>query len=441
MIKRDKVVCKFGGTSMATKKSISNIIQIIKSDPARKFVVVSAPGKRYSDDIKVTDMLYECFALKQKEGNCKAPFKLIKQRYIDLISDLELDYDLSDEFDDIEDKINKSETPDYAASRGEYLAAKIMAKLLGFDFCESADIIKFDEKGVYLSELSDDLINDKLKESAGAVIPGFYGAKPDGSIKTFTRGGSDITGSIIASGVAADIYENWTDVNGFMTADPRIVDNPIGINILTYDELRELSYMGANVLHPNCTFPLRKRSIPINIKNTFNTEHKGTMIVANSDNLEHRTVTGIAGRKGYTTFFIKKNLMNNEIGFGRRVLSVIEELGISFEHMPTGIDTMSLVIADEELQNGKTQKVVENIKKALQPDYLEVTGGLALIAIVGNGMIRHIGTAARICKSLSMNNINIRMIDQGSSEINVIIGVDESDYKESIKSIYSEFFH
>ncbi|MGI6213354.1 MAG: aspartate kinase [Christensenellales bacterium] len=439
MNKQEVIVCKFGGTSMATKDAILNVKKIISLNPARRFVVVSAPGKRYDGDIKVTDLLYACFEQKQASGSCGQAFYKVRERFDSLLADLGLDIDLSPYYKEIEEGINRSASADYAASRGEYLAAIVMAAVLGYKFCDSAQLIEFDEKGRYASEATIEKAEKELKAQCRVVIPGFYGAKPNGEITTFSRGGSDITGAIIAKAVQADVYENWTDVNGFMTADPRIVKDPLRINALTYDELRELSYMGANVLHPLSTFPVKEKNIPINIKNTFDIEDTGTFIVPNFAKVEERTVTGIAGKRGYHTIFIKKSMMNDEIGFGRKALSVLEDLGISFEHLPTGIDTMSIIIENSQLK-GKEQKVVDKLQEVLRPDYIELTSGLALIAIVGRGMIKRTGTAARVCKALADNDINIRMIDQGSSELNIIIGVSEKDCEEAIRALYNEFF-
>lgn len=436
---REIVVCKFGGTSMASRDAILNVKKIIQSDSARKFVVVSAPGKRFGGDIKVTDLLYKCYADKQESGTCKESFIKVRERFDTLIADLGLDLDLSVYYQEIRNGIDASMTADYAASRGEYLAAIVMAAVLNFEFCDAANLIVFDNKGKYQASDTLKRVSDALAGKSNIVIPGFYGAQPDGKIATFSRGGSDISGAIIAGAIQADVYENWTDVNGFMTADPRIVDNPFRINTLTYDELRELSYMGADVLHPLSTFPVKEKNIPINIKNTFDIEDDGTFIVPSFAKVEERTVTGIAGKKGYHIIYIKKSMMNEEIGFGRKALGVLEELGIAFEHIPTGIDTLSIIIESSQLK-GREQAVVSSMQDTLHPDYIELTSGLALIAIVGKGMIRRKGTAAKVCVALAEADINIRMIDQGSGELNIIIGVSEKDLENAIRAIYNKFF-
>ena len=433
-------VCKFGGTSMATADSILKVKQIIESDKSRRFVIVSAPGKRYSGDEKITDLLYACYQEKQVSGECSVYFNKIRERFISLVNDLGLDFDIVPYLDEVEQKIIESSSPDYAASRGEFLSAVLMSKVLKMEFVDSADIIKFTAKGVFDSEFTNDLVSKRLSFFNGAVIPGFYGTLPDNTIKTFTRGGSDFTGAIVARAVEADIYENWTDVDGFMTTDPRIVNNPELIDYLSYDELRELSYMGAGVLHPESTFPLQATGIPINIKNTFNPEAPGTMIIKDTTALSTpRLITGIAGRKGFTTIFIKKSMMNNEIGFCRKVLSVLEYYGINMEHMPTGIDTMSLIIADSEISTN-LEEILERIRGKVNPDIMYVYKNISLIAIVGHGMNNQLGTAAKVFTALSNARINVKMIDQGSSELNIIVGVNSDDMNRAISAIYHAFF-
>ncbi len=425
---------------MATAKSIRQVEKIIRSDPERKYVVVSAPGKRFKGDIKVTDLLYQADAEKAHYGCAGPAIEEIRDRFVTLVAELGLDMDMDRYIDEVEAGINASSGSDYAASRGEYLSAIVLSELLGFDFVDAADIIKFKHDGSFDADNTNDLVQELKKNTKGIVIPGFYGSMPDGSIKTFSRGGSDVSGAIIARGVGAAIYENWTDVNGFMVTDPNVVQNPKQMEVLSYEELRELSYMGASVLHPDSIFPVREDGIPINIRNTFEPENKGTMILPDiSGYPKSSIVTGIAGRKGNTTISLKKAMMNSELGFGRKVLSVLERHGISFEHMPTGIDTMSIVITEKVL-NGVESQVIEDIKGKVNPDSIEVIHNLALIAVVGHGMANQMGTAARIFVALYQAGVNIRMIDQGSSEMNIIIGVEEKDYEKAIKAIYSAFF-
>ncbi len=436
----DIKVCKFGGTSMADKTAIARVKNIVNSDPSRRFIVVSAPGKRFPSDEKITDLLYACFEEKSVSGNCNAFFSKIRERFISLVDELEIDLDIIPYLDEIENRIIESDTPDYAASRGEYLSALVMSRVLGMEFIDSAELVKFTAKGIFDSEYTNDLVSKRLSIENGAVIPGFYGSLPDGRIKTFTRGGSDFTGAIIARGVEADVYENWTDVDGFMTADPRIVDSPRIIDYLTYDELRELSYMGASVLHPESTFPIQATSIPINIRNTFCPEKKGTFITKDIPKNFERIITGIAGHKGFTTIFIKKALMNTELGFCRKILSVLEYYGVNLEHMPTGIDTMSLIIPDTNLKNGLEFEILEKIRGKVNPDIIYVYKNIALIAVVGHGMSHQTGTAAKVFTALANANINVKMIDQGSSEINIIIGVNADDMNRAISAIYHAFF-
>lgn len=424
---------------MADKRSIEQVKSIINSDSSRRFVIVSAPGKRNKEDEKITDLLYRCYDEKVNTGSCSMTFSKIRERYIGIVEEMGLTVDINKYLDEVEVGIVNSKTSDYAASRGEYLCGVIMAEILGFEFVDSADIIKFNVKGQFDSEYSNDLVSKKLSISKGAVIPGFYGMTPEGEIKTFSRGGSDFTGAIIARGVMADLYENWTDVDGFMSADPRVVENPNIIDVLSYEELRELSYMGASVLHPESTFPLQNTNIPINIKNTFNPEAKGTLILKDTKALVKSNITGIAGRGGFTTIQIKKAMMNSELGFCRKVLSVLEYYGVSLEHMPSGIDTMSLVVSDSDIAGSVEYKVLEAIKGKVNPDMVHVYKNISLIAVVGHGMSFQKGTSAKIFSALAESNINVRMIDQGSSEINVIIGVNTEDQNKAIKAIYSAF--
>ncbi len=424
-------VCKFGGSSMADASSVKRVVDIIGADEERKYVVASAPGKRFPSDVKITDALYGYFL--KKNDFCD-----IEERFTQIADELNVSFDIRSALDGVKRAIDIG-TSDFAASRGEYLSALLLAKKLGAEFVDSADCIRFDEKGELMLEKSKSLIAKRLDGVKLAVIPGFYGASEDGKIKTFSRGGSDITGAIVASAVKADIYENWTDVDGFLSADPKIVNSPKVIDALSYKELRELAYMGANVLHPDAIFPVRSMKIPINIKNTFNPFFKGTMIVPDSRvRRTKRVVTGVAGRTGVTLINIEKEMMNREIGFGRRVLSVFEEEGISFEHIPSGIDTLSIVICDEYL-SGKRSKIVAKLKAVTNADKIEVHEGLSLIATVGHNMASRQGTAATLFSALAQKHINVRMIDLGSSELNIIIGVDTFDYEKAINAIYQAF--
>lgn len=433
-------VCKFGGTSMATTQSILQVKSIIDRDPERKFIVVSAPGKRFSNDVKITDMLYAAYDEKVAFGTCKSSMKVIRERFLGLCEELGLDIDMNKYLDEVEEGIMNSTSSDYAASRGEYLSAIVVSAVLGFKMIDAGDIIKFNNNGIFDAELTNDLVKKYADYTDGIVIPGFYGRMPDKTIKTFTRGGSDFTGAIIARGIGARIYENWTDVNGFMVTDPRIVENPKHISVLSYEELRELSYMGASVLHPDSIFPVQIDNIPINIRNTFEPENEGTMIMDNTAGYVLPVVTGIAGRKGNTTILIKKAMMNGELGFCRKVLTVLERHGISVEHIPTGIDTMGIVLSDAGLKNADEEKIISDIRGMVNPDFIKISHSLALIAVVGHGMVNQLGTAAKIFTALYEAGVNIRMIDQGSSELNIIIGVEEKDYSASISAIYNAFF-
>lgn len=433
-----KKVVKFGGSSLASAEQFVKVGNIIHADEDRKFVVPSAPGKRFDKDTKVTDMLYKCYELAEKDHNFNAEMAQIEKRYQEIIDGLKLDLDLSREFDRIIDNFKSKAGSNYAASRGEYLNGIIMANYLGYEFVDPAEAIRFNEAGVFDAETTQKLLSKRLENVERAVIPGFYGAMEDGTVVTFSRGGSDITGSIVAKAIRADVYENWTDVSGFLIADPRIIDNPKGIDIITYGELRELSYMGATVLHEDAIFPVRKEGIPINIRNTNQPEDEGTWIVGHTCKKAKYTITGIAGKKGFASINIEKDMMNMEIGFGRKVLQVFEEYDISFEHMPSGIDTLNVMAHQSEFVD-KEQNILSGISKAVNPDSIDIQSDLALIAVVGRCMKSQRGTVGRIFAALAHANVNVRMIDQGSSEQNVIIGVANEDFETAIKAIYTIF--
>lgn len=433
-------VTKFGGSSLANAEQFKKVIDILKADPQRRYAVPSAPGKRFSGDDKITDLLYKCHDIATAGKSIDQVFDIIRSRYINIAQDLGLDYSPEEELEQIRRNIQKGERRDYVASRGEYLNGIILAHALKWDFIDAADVIFFDQNGIFDSEKTNEAMAERLAKHAYAVIPGFYGRRADGGVKTFSRGGSDITGSIVARAVNAELYENWTDVSGFMVADPRIVDNPAIIRTVSYRELRELSYMGATVLHEDAIFPVSHCGIPINIKNTNHPEDKGTMIVSdNGGDVRDGVVTGIAGRKDFTVITLEKDMMNTERGFGRKVLSVFEDFAVSFEHMPTGIDTMSVVVSDKELY-GKKEDILNALKAKVHPDSIVAENNLAIIAVVGRGMVRAVGTAGRVFSALSRQNINVRMIDQGSSELNIIVGVDNSNFEGTISAIYHEFF-
>ena len=431
-------VLKFGGTSLADADHFRQVADIIKSDPTRRYVVASAPGKRKGSDTKITDLLYKCYNLASDEEDVTTVFDEIKERYNDIIRDLGIDLDLTPKFDRIREALLHNTGRDYIASRGEYLNAMILAKYLGFDFIDAKKVIFFNEDGSFNADKTNEVLREALANVEYAVIPSFYGSMPNGTIRTFSRGGSDITGSIVARAASATLYENWTDVSGVLMADPRIVDNPKTIKTITYKELRELSYMGATVLHEDAIFPVRYSKIPINIKNTNRPDDNGTFIVPETDDMCEHVITGIAGRTGFSSVTIEKAMMNAELGLGRKVLQVLEENNISFEHFPSGIDTMTVIVSTKPLCE-KRADVLAGICKNVNPENIFVEENMALIAVVGRGMVKAKGTAARIFTSLAKANVNIRMIDQGSSELNIIIGVDANDYITALNAIYNEF--
>ena len=433
-----KKVVKFGGSSLASARQFKKVGDIIRSDKARRYVIPSAPGKRSSKDEKVTDMLYACYDAASTGGSYKKLLNKIKDRYHEIINGLDLNLNLDHEFERIEENFLGGAGRDYAASRGEYLNGIVMTNYLGYEFIDAAEVIFFDDKGNFEADLTNQELAERLEHVDRAVIPGFYGSKHDGSIKTFSRGGSDVTGSIVARAIHADLYENWTDVSGFLVTDPRIVEDPEVIETITYKELRELSYMGASVLHEDAIFPVRKEGIPINIRNTNKPEDKGTLIVESTCRKPHYTITGIAGKKGFCAINIEKAMMNAEVGFGRKVLQVFEKYGISFEHMPSGIDTMTIMVHQDEFVEYE-QSVIAGIHRAVEPDSVELESDLALIAVVGRGMKATRGTAGRIFSALAHARINVKMIDQGSSELNIIIGVRNDDFESAIRAIYDIF--
>lgn len=429
------ITCKFGGTSLADAECFRTVAQIVNAKPERRFIVPSAPGKRRADDKKITDLLYTWHSLLRQDLDPSQPRGIIAARFEQLATELHIDFPVHEQLEQIAAQAAHAADPDFMASRGEYLSGKLLALFIGATFIDPAECIKFDEEG-NLDPVSYESLGKRLTGSGLFVIPGFYGSMPDGRIKTFSRGGSDITGSIVARASKSSLYENWTDVSGFRMADPRIVPNALRISEITYQELRELSYMGANVLHDEAIFPVREPGIPINIRNTKDPDNPGSMIVSARESRD--PVCGIAGRAGFTMINIEKNLMNRERGFGYRVLAVLEQHGVSFEHMPTGIDTMSLIVKDEEIAN-HGPSILKSIERTCDPDRVTLMPGLALIATVGQGMAGHVGVAAKLCAALAGANVNIRVIDQGSSENNIIVGVESADLEAAVRAIHDAF--
>lgn len=437
----DIKVVKFGGSSLANAGQFKKVADIILSDPERRFVIASAPGKRYVDDVKVTDMLYDCYEKAADGESFEEELSNIQERFDEIINELGIeDFSLNEEFDIIKGSFTHMAGRDYAASRGEYLNSKVLAKYLGFDFIDASRYIFFDDAGQFDWDKTKEKLRAKLEKTDKAVIPGFYGSMPNGTIKTFSRGGSDITGSIVARACHAKIYENWTDVSGFLIGDPRIINNPAPIKTITYAELRELAYMGATVLHEDAIFPVRSAGIPINIKNTNCPNDRGTMIVSETAEPCEHIITGIAGKKGMSVINIEKDKMNSAVGFGRNVLRALEKSNVSFEHMPSGVDTMSVVIQTDNL-TGKETAILEEIRSRVNPDVLYIESNLALIAVVGRGMKSARGTAAILFTALADARVNVKMIDQGSSELNIIIGVAEEDFEVAVKAIYDAFIN
>jgi aspartate kinase len=431
-------VAKFGGSSVSDAIQLAKVKSIVEADPDRRFVVVSAPGKRFNEDNKITDLLYLCKTHIDHNVPYDQVFQVICDRYVAIEFNLGVDVDLRMHFDEINQNLRGGATEDYIASRGEYLNALLTAAYLGYDFVDTAGLIQFDAKGRFLNGKTDEALRAELAKHERAVLPGFYGTTPDGKIKTFSRGGSDITGSLVAKAVDADVYENWTDVSGFLMADPRIVHHAKPISTISYKELRELSYMGASVLHEDAIYPVRAADIPINIRNTNEPEDPGTIITAEASGKEDTIITGIAGHKNFTVIGIYKNMMSAERGFVKRLLEILDDYEVPLEHMPSGIDTISVVVSEKNL-NGKLDDILEEIQRKLQPDAIDIFENMSLIATVGSGMAKRRGVSAKLFAALSEAGVNIRMIDQGSSEMNIIVGVEDKDFETAIKAIYKTF--
>ena len=435
-------VAKFGGSSVADGIQLTKTKQIIEQDPDRRYVVVSAPGKRYESDNKITDILYLCKTHIEHNLPYDQLFQVVADRFMAVQINLGVKVDLLRYFDEIRENLKQNPSADYIASRGEYLNAVLVAAFLGYDFVDTKDLIKFDAKGKLLMTETDEAIRAELEKHERAVLPGFYGSLPDGSVKTFSRGGSDITGALVARAMHADVYENWTDVSGFLMAAPRIVKNPQQIRKISYKELRELSYMGASVLHEDAIYPARMANVPINIRNTNAPEDPGTMITgvseAYSDEGENRIITGIAGSKDFTVVALYKNMMSSERGFVRRILGILDDYDINFEHLPSGIDTVSVVMSNQAI-NGRIDEVLDEFRTRLRPDSIDVFENMALVATVGHGMSFRPGVSAKLFTALAEAGVNIRMIDQGSSEMNIIVGVENKDFETAIRAIYQAF--
>ena len=434
-----KIVAKFGGSSLSDARQFQKVRQILAMDERRCYVVPSAPGRRFDGDEKVTDLLYRTHRL-QKSGEDASPtFSLIRERFLTIAKELGVKADIAGALDVIWRDVCAGASEDYCASRGEYLNGLILADYLGYAFLDPKEFIFFFEDGTFDSERTNAFLAEALARTERAVIPGFYGSGADGGIRTFSRGGSDVTGAIVARAAYADLYENWTDVSGFLMADPRIIPNALPIKNITYRELRELSYMGATVLHEDSVFPVHRAGIPTNIRNTNAPDDGGTIISHGNDEDEKPyVITGIAGKLGFSVISVEKAMMNSEKGFGRRVLQAIEENGLSFEHLPTGIDTMCVVLATSELEPVR-DSVIKRIMALTEPDTLTIHDNMGIIATVGRGMVHNPGTAARLFSALSRRHVNVRMIDQGSSELSILVGVDGADFNDAVRAIYQEF--
>ena len=435
----ENIVAKFGGSSLANSEQFKKVKEIINENPSRRFIVPSAPGKTHADDTKVTDLLYLLWDLYIHNQDYSQVLKNIQGKYDDIAKGIGLDIDLSDQISQIVDDMDNGASEEYVVSRGEYLNGVLLAKYLGYEFVDPAEFIIFNTKGNLDEELTYSLTTKRLAGMENAVIPGFYGSLPNGKIMTFSRGGSDLTGAIIARGVNAEVYENWTDVSGFLIADPRIIKDPQGIPHITYKELRELSYMGASILHDEAIFPVVSKGIPIQIKNTNKPKEAGTAIIPDGTITEtqHR-ITGIAGRKSFTVIYIEKVKLNQDHSFFRKLMSVLESNNIYLEHMPSSIDSVSLIFNDNE-KNPKINDVVSEIKAICKPDSIGYNKNISLITVVGHGMRYASGTASTLFTAMADAGVNIRLIVQGSSELNIILGVEDKDYEKAIRAAYDAF--
>ena len=433
-------VVKFGGSSMADAKQFAKVRSIVQADPARRVVVVSAAGKRSPDDHKLTDLLYLCYAHLQYGVSCDSVFQMIADRYVSIRDECGLSTDIESELAALRAQMERGISQDELVSRGEYFSALLMADYLGFDFLDAKLWLKFKFDGSIDQEASYEELR-RLAEGRSVVIPGFYGVMPDGRIRTLTRGGSDITGALAAAALDADVYENWTDVSGILMADPRIVENPLPIERITYNELRELSVVGAQVLHEGTVFPVREKNIPLNIRNTNDPDHPGTLIMEefdDSEDAEHRFITGIAGKKNFSIVTIAKNGMSSTVGTFRQIFEIFESHGVSIEYAPSGIDCLSLVVSSDKVAPC-LYSILGEIQKALKPDSIHVTENISIVAAVGRKMVFQPGVSGKIFATLGENGINIRMISQGPDELNIIVGVDTKDFARTIQVLYNSF--
>lgn len=435
-----RIVCKFGGSSVASAAQFRKVRAIVDADPRRRIIVPSAPGKRDARDTKVTDLLYLCQQAASIDADFSSSLRQVAERYEEIERDLGLSIGIGAQIEALHGELVRGISRDHAASRGEHFCARLLAAWLDAEFVEAAECIVIGPQGTILPQ-SYDLLAERLSDPTRRyVVPGFYGRDPEGDIRTFSRGGSDVSGAVVARAVRAELYENWTDVSGMLMADPRIVDNPRPMAEVTYAEIRELSYMGASVLHDEAMTPVREVGIPVNIRNTNDPDHPGTRIVARlSPEVEKGTqIAGIAGRTSFAMITIGKHLMNREVGFVYRLLGVLDHNDISFEHCPSSIDTVSVVMEAAQIE-GRAEQIIEEIRRTLAPDEIDFVAQIALIAIVGEGMAHTPGIAARVFTALAAANVNVRLINQGSSELNIIVGVAPENYERAVRALYAAF--
>ena len=432
-------VVKFGGSSVSGAEQFKKVKNIIESDSSRRLVVVSAAGKRFEDDHKMTDLLYLCHAHLKYGVSCDDIMDSIEQRFVEIKNDLGLQYDVKADFDALRARLNKNMSVDELVSRGEYFTARLMAEYLGFSFVDAKDCFFFGLDGQIDREKTDEAIKEALNKYGKIVIPGFYGSIVGGKIRIMSRGGSDISGAIASAAVDADVYENWTDVSGILMADPRIVDNPKSISRLTYAELRELAFMGASVLHEESIMPVKERGIALNIRNTNEPEHPGTMIVESIDekNGAERPITGIAGRKNFSVITVNKRNINISVTL-RQVLDIFDKYKVPVEHIDLGLDSFAIV-ASTTAMGDAVYDIASDIKKTCRPDRVYMQEGIALVAAVGRKMTFRPGTSGRLFKALGDNGVNIRIIAQGADELSIMVGVENTQFETAIKVLYEGF--
>lgn len=436
---KNNIVCKFGGTSLANAQNIEKVKNIVLSGQ-KKFVIVSAPGKRNKADTKITDLLINSFNLSKENKDFTSEFNLLKQRFEEIKNYFNLNINLTPYYNELHKQISKHTDYDFVVSRGEFFSALLIAKVLNYEFLDASSFITFNNNGQVELTVTKQKFLSLINKKKNYVIPGFYGVKVNGKIKTFSRGGSDITGAIVACISKIKTYENWTDVDGFLVADPRVCDSPEIIHELSYHELRELSYMGANVLHPDCVRFLRENDIILNLRNTFNPTCKGSFIMPDRVNINHKNLTGIAGQKGFTIIHIEKFAINESLGIIEIIANIFKKYNISIEHIPTGIDSVSVIFKSVYLNSETKNKLTEEITAQIKPDNLKIVEDVALISIVGTKLKNSLETEKKVFDSVFKANVNLITLNKGASGLSIIFAIYEKDFEVTVKTLYKLLF-